>query len=442
VLPIRRKSYLRASIERFLSALGLALLLGVVSPAAMAALTITVTTSGDAGNAGTCTLRQAIGAMNTQSTVGTACVAAFSQSDTIDFSLVTFPDGGANVIELADVIDGTLVLTHEDALTIDASANGQVTIQRPAAAVNAYALLNAETPGDELRLRNLTFRNGAPGGCSHGGGVCAFERNLSISNCRFEDNSATRWGGGVYIGYANLSVSDSTFTDNSATWGGGGIHAFQSATTVTRSTFSDNSAPGEMFQGVGSGGGLHSLYGTLVVSDSTFIGNDAVYGGGLAGLVSNLVTNSTFYDNYARNFGGAISLEGGTLVNNTIVGNTTSYGIAPGGGIYSNEASITLINTIVAGNSVDDLAPPGLFDGTGNFIGGDPMLGTPADNGGPTLTMLPEQESPVVDVVGCTAAPATDQRGIARPQGLACDIGAVDVRGPTLFVDGFEGTSP
>ena len=108
----------------------------------------------------------------------------------------------------------------------------------------------------------------------------------------------------------------------------------------------------------------------------------------------------------------------------------------------STEASITLTNTIVAGNANDDVAPVDLFDGTGSFIGGDPMLGVPADNGGPTLTMLPEIQSPVVDAVGCTAAPATDQRGIPRPQGVRCDIGAVDIQGPTVFLDGFEDASP
>ncbi|HSS24421.1 MAG TPA: choice-of-anchor Q domain-containing protein, partial [Mycobacterium sp.] len=53
-----------------------------------------------------------------------------------------------------------------------------------------------------------------------------------------------------------------------------------------------------------------------------------------------------------------------------------------------------------------------------------------ASNGGPTQTMALPLSSPAVDVIptsvsGCTGG--TDQRGIARPQGKGCDIGAFEV---------------
>jgi hypothetical protein len=54
----------------------------------------------------------------------------------------------------------------------------------------------------------------------------------------------------------------------------------------------------------------------------------------------------------------------------------------------------------------------------------DPQLGPLAANGGPTLTRAPAAGSPAIDH-GC---PATDQRGVPRPQGPACDIGAVEVQ--------------
>lgn len=442
MLEFRREPYARTSSRSFRLAPGLALLLGVAPSTALAASTISVTTTGDAETTETCTLRQAIVAMNTQSILGTACVSETSQADTILFSIATFPEGGANVIGLADATDSTLEVTRTN-LVIDASANGRVTIERPAAAVNAYALLSAESPGGRLTLRNLTFRNGAEGGCGrNGGGVCAVERTVSIVNCTFEGNSATFGGGGVYIRDGILSVSDSTFTGNSALTGGGGILANRTDTTVTRSTFSGNSTPSELGFADGSGGGIDALYGTLVLSDSTFIGNSAKYGGALSGMYFNTVTNTTFYQNYAESYGGAISMRDGTLVNSTIVENATSDGVERGGGIYSDEASITLINTIVAANSNDDIAPADLFDGTDNLIGGDPMLGEPTDNGGPTLTMLPRVESPAADAIDCTAAPDTDQRGIPRPQGLRCDIGAVDTKGATVFRSGFENTNP
>lgn len=62
------------------------------------------------------------------------------------------------------------------------------------------------------------------------------------------------------------------------------------------------------------------------------------------------------------------------------------------------------------------------------------MLGATADNGGNTATDLPAAGSPAVDAIppgSCTDLSGnpvtTDQRGIARPQGSACDIGSVEV---------------
>jgi len=61
------------------------------------------------------------------------------------------------------------------------------------------------------------------------------------------------------------------------------------------------------------------------------------------------------------------------------------------------------------------------------------MLGPLANNGGPTLTHMPQSGSPAIDlVVGSCPPPANDQRGAGRPvdgdrNGTAfCDAGAVE----------------
>ena len=46
--------------------------------------------------------------------------------------------------------------------------------------------------------------------------------------------------------------------------------------------------------------------------------------------------------------------------------------------------------------------------------------------GGPTGTHLPRTTSPAVNGVGDGDCPFTDQRGVIRPQGPKCDIGAVE----------------
>jgi hypothetical protein len=56
----------------------------------------------------------------------------------------------------------------------------------------------------------------------------------------------------------------------------------------------------------------------------------------------------------------------------------------------------------------------------------NPLLEELADNGGPTETMALQPGSPAIDAADSSACPATDQRGVSRPQGAGCDIGAVE----------------
>ena len=70
--------------------------------------------------------------------------------------------------------------------------------------------------------------------------------------------------------------------------------------------------------------------------------------------------------------------------------------------------------------------------GAANQQGVDPLLGPLAANGGPTATHLPTVGSPAIGVIPsgtpglCDASTPSDQRGVARPQGGACDVGAVE----------------
>jgi hypothetical protein len=97
--------------------------------------------------------------------------------------------------------------------------------------------------------------------------------------------------------------------------------------------------------------------------------------------------------------------------------------------------------TIVSlGNNIASDASCNLTQST-DLPNTDPLLGPLADNGGPTLTHLPLAGSPAIDAIppadctwdddgdqGTPEVPiATDQRGVARPQGAGCDIGAVEV---------------
>jgi len=49
------------------------------------------------------------------------------------------------------------------------------------------------------------------------------------------------------------------------------------------------------------------------------------------------------------------------------------------------------------------------------------------DNGGPTKTMALSASSPALDAGDDATCEATDQRGVSRPQGSHCDIGAFEL---------------
>jgi hypothetical protein len=100
----------------------------------------------------------------------------------------------------------------------------------------------------------------------------------------------------------------------------------------------------------------------------------------------------------------------------------------------------TLQNTIVAsdsgGNCTGSITDGGhdvtFGDASCPGTNGDPDLGQLADNGGPTETLALGVGSAAIDIVPATGAgcPATDQRGLPRPSGPACDAGAYEVTPP------------
>jgi hypothetical protein len=96
-----------------------------------------------------------------------------------------------------------------------------------------------------------------------------------------------------------------------------------------------------------------------------------------------------------------------------------------------------MLNAASSNNLIEDAANAcGLTDGVdGNIIGSDPLLEPLADNGGSTQTMALDADSPAIDAGTNTGCPATDQRGVARPQENSCDIGAYEAQsGDTVYL--------
>jgi predicted outer membrane repeat protein len=225
------------------------------------------------------------------------------------------------------------------------------------------------------------------------------------------------------------------FVDNKATRAGGGMDNMNnSAPTLIGVTFQSNTVPG------GVGGGMANILSNPSLTNVTFTGNSAEWGGGMAnGHSSPTITNATFQGNSVDTFGGAISNQGYSnpvLTNVTISGNTA---VTYGGGIYSDSVNgnVTTRNSILYGNSGGEIyntvgnanvtysIVQGGYPGTGN-LNANPLLGTLQNNGGSTQTMALLPGSPAIDAGDAAACPATDQRGVLRPQGSGCDIGAFE----------------
>lgn len=140
----------------------------------------------------------------------------------------------------------------------------------------------------------------------------------------------------------------------------------------------------------------------------------AIYNGGALNI-----TNSTFSNNKAGVAGGGIYSENATMtLKNSIIANSIA-----GGDCANNGGSVTGSNNLIE----DATNACGLTNGVnGNIIGSDPLLGPLVNNGGSTLTLMPLPGSLAIDTGANAGCPATDRRGISRPQGSVCDIGAVE----------------
>ena len=208
-----------------------------------------------------------------------------------------------------------------------------------------------------------------------------------------------------------------------------------------------------------SGGGIYNG-GTLKVLSSTFSQNtaDVESGGGIYNGGTLNITNSTFSRNSAAVLAGGVFNNTGahlTVTHATFWGNI--HGAPERGGAIASGGTATLSNTILAGSSSSENCSEGITDGGYNISddascgfnqptsknSSDPKLAsTLANNGGPTQTIALTQDSHALNAIpkgqsGCATTSnrvTTDQRGVKRPQGKGCDIGAfeADDSAPTV----------
>lgn len=248
-------------------------------------------------------------------------------------------------------------------------------------------------------------------------------------------------GGGAIRNQGTLILNNVSVSGNVVEGGGSGGHGGGilngGVCTIQNSTISANSA--------GSGGGIFNAGGSILnVSASTLHANSAGRGGGMFNEGAGLVRNATISGNrtspgYPSQGGGLHNAGRLDLVQSTIARNTSSMG----GGMH-NGGTLNMINTLLADNAGSNCSLSAPVNSLGFNLDGDGTCGLGGEgdlervdaqleelrfSGGPTRTHALQAGSPAVDGGKnlFDQGIATDQRGVARPQGEAFDIGSFEM---------------
>lgn len=428
----------------------------LASTAAAATVHVTTETDGDDGSCtpSNCSLREAVKYSPAGSTVDVpagnyslASELVVPRTETIDGAgpgSTVITAGGTH--RTAHVTGGAV--TFKDLQITGGNAND-----------GAFAGGLLGSSGQLLTLDNVRVTGNSAGGtASLGGGAgigvngpAMVRRSLIDQNNLFINNDgaiADSGGGGIEVVGGDLTVVDSEIRDN--------ISDASGALSDTTANVSHNGGGGIYVRGTGHGS-LTLLRSTVAGNRAFVAGKDQLHDNGGGGIYADrgavTAVNSTISDNVVHvpgalldNGGGGIfvfgrpaSLLSVTLAGNSAMGST----VDAGGALYREDAVVTTRDTLFAGNTADlDANCFGHLKSRGHNVedadtcglgaAGDKKstpitLGPLASNGGPTRTRAIFANGPAFDAgAGC---PRLDQRGVVRPKGAACDVGAFELAG-------------
>ncbi len=224
---------------------------------------------------------------------------------------------------------------------------------------------------------------------TYGGGICN-GGTAEISGLNLTNNIAFEGGGILSTTGATLTIESTTISTNTATATGGGM-SIGGAVTVTNSTISGNKAD--------SGGAGIENVGHLKLVNVTISGNATTQ---TVGLPSN-IWNGGFADSYVQ-------------LANTIINGPGNAGCASETGL----GFISLGHNLSSDNTCN-------LTSTGDLTNTNPLLGPLQLNSpGTTLTHALLGGSPAVNRGSNAYCPPIDQRGVSRPFGVICDVGAFE----------------
>jgi CSLREA domain-containing protein len=443
------------------AALGLTLWLSA-GPAA--AVTFTVDTTADAVDAlpgdGFC------------ATAGGPCSlrAAVQEADALAGADAIILPAGTYVLTIVGIDDTSAagdLDVHEDLTITGAGAATTVIDGNAASRVVELRDLVPDMSRPTLTVVGVTVRNGR----AVSGDPCELPPIPPFPTASFGG------GDGLCAAWAILAVVDSVVESNDRI---GIVSFFNAEVTVTRSTVRSHQDPFGSFAP-----GILVQLASAIITDSTITGNeigvsvqlDNLGGGSLFDVT---IRNSTLSANGETGIAAGMVCEAGieppcgvalpvTLNNVTITGHT---GTAVRNGLFfvggsppipdGGTSPVFASNSILAGNGTEcagDLNDGRLTsrgynllqtltgcdvvgDTTGNIVGVPAGLGPLANNGGPTAThalvgtsVAQNAGNPAAPGSGGDACEAADQRGVARPVGGRCDMGAYEGSCGNAFTD-------
>jgi fibronectin-binding autotransporter adhesin len=373
-----------------------------------------------------------------------------------------------NLSDAIIVFDPTVFATHQT-ITLGGTQlviTNSMIITGPAAGVtvdanNRSRVFTINLSGITVSMSGLTITGGNSVGSTfngEGGGIYLNNGNLTLLGCTVSNNSADSGGGIAKRSSAAgvLTVTDCAITGNTSNSSGGGIFNLDGPLTITGSTIANNTSNGA-FSGIG--GGIEN-YALMTLTNCTISGNQVkgTHGGHGGGI----------YTPAGSDDGSPVRVTNCTITGNTAVGADSAGGVRLD---YVNKGTLTVSNTIIAGNSgtggatadVNSTDSGTTFTSGGyNLIGdasgstgftnganGDQVgtTGSPIDpkldpaglqnNGGPIKTIALKSGSPAIDKGKDNPGgkpTGEDQRHSLRPVGKAkvaggdgSDIGAFEL---------------
>ncbi|GHA07797.1 hypothetical protein GCM10008090_17030 [Arenicella chitinivorans] len=389
-----------------------------------------------------CDLVDAINSANTDSAVG-GCAAGTDGLDTILFSPF-FSRYELSAMAYSHPSRGSSATPEiESEIRIVGPGDRLLEIARTLSA-DSIRLFTVAYNGD-LQLENLSLQDWRQSG-GFDGGTIRVAGELSMTNVEIT-GSAASYGGAIWVQSGDAVIRNSLLQGNSAGQSGGAIGlAANSSVTILDSTVSGNSAT----EGAGVSLGA-APNAQLSIFNSTITENTALSIGGGITLFTPFVTGQ--------------SQGNSVIIRNTIIaGNSAAEGaevvfISPG-----DAQLMDLSHNILGTNALSygDATNSPLFVGNDNqLLTSDyhstalrSIIGPLQDNGGNTMTHALAANSPAIDAglpfkvsvgfpfaviyyhTGCRGSGAelalslgdyrADQRGVERPLGDECDIGAYE----------------